>query len=262
MDDPVLLARHTGWAKVTLNRPDRMNALNADVQNTLATIFAELADDPSCRAVVLTGNGRGFCSGQDLVDAAAITSGGAVDLGAEIERTYNPLIRRLRSMPKPLICAVNGIAAGAGASLALAGDIVLAAQSANFQQSFVRIGLIPDAGSTWALPRLVGDARARALMMLAEPVCAEQAEAWGMIWRCVADEALQSEADALAAKLARMPTQSLAMIKQALNASLSSGLDQQLDLERDLQRKAGYTADFAEGVAAFVGKRMPNFSGK
>ncbi len=261
MEDPVLLARHDGWAKVTLNRPDRMNALNTDVHAALAAIFAELADDSACRAVVLTGNGRGFCSGQDLVDAAAIASSGVFDLGEEIERSYNPLIRRLRSMPKPLICAVNGIAAGAGASLALAGDIVLAAKSASFQQSFVRIGLIPDAGSTWALPRLVGDARARALTMLAEPVCAEQAEAWGMIWRCVSDESLQSEADALAAKLARMPTQALAMIKQALNAGLSSGLDAQLDLERDLQRKAGYTADFAEGVAAFIGKRMPNFSG-
>lgn len=262
MEESVKLARHDGWAKVTLNRPDRLNAFNEDMHSGLARIFRDLGNDESCRAIVLTGTGRGFCSGQDLTDRRDVGGGGKRDLGSTIERLYNPLIRRLRSMPKPLIVAVNGPAVGAGASLALAGDIVLAARSAMFMQAFSKIGLIPDAGSTWVLPRLIGDARARASMMLSEAISAEKAEAWGMIWRCVEDDSLQAEADALAIKLAKMPTQSLALTKQALNASLSHNLDQQLDMERDLQRMAGYTPDFVEGVTAFLEKRAPNFTGR
>jgi 2-(1,2-epoxy-1,2-dihydrophenyl)acetyl-CoA isomerase len=262
VEETALLARHDGWAKVTLNRPDRLNSFNSDLHARLADVFAELAEDSSVRAIVLTGNGRGFCAGQDLNDPAMNAAAGPVDVGALVERTYNPLIRRLRSMPKPLICAVNGIAAGAGASLALACDIVLAGRSASFLQAFSRIGLVPDAGSSWIMPRLLGDARARALIMLAEPLPAEKAEAWGLIWRCVEDAELQSEADALAVKMAAMPTAALAMIKQMLTASGHNSLDAQLDLEASNQTKAGFSADFAEGVAAFVGKRAPRFVGK
>ncbi|MFG1462932.1 2-(1,2-epoxy-1,2-dihydrophenyl)acetyl-CoA isomerase PaaG [Xanthobacter sp. DSM 24535] len=255
----LLVTRHDGWHELTLNRPDRLNAFNEDLHRALAAALDEAADD-ACRAVLLTGAGRGFCAGQDL--SARATATGPLDLGASIEAFYNPLVRRIRALRKPVICAVNGVAAGAGANIALACDIVLAARSSRFIQAFVRIGLIPDSGGTFFLPRLIGDARARALAMLGEPVSAETAESWGLIWKAVDDATLMDQARALAAHLATQPTQGLALIKAAFNASAGNTLDAQLDLERNLQREAGRTADYREGVRAFMEKRPTTFTGR
>ncbi|MFD2235976.1 2-(1,2-epoxy-1,2-dihydrophenyl)acetyl-CoA isomerase PaaG [Aureimonas populi] len=262
MEETVLVDRHGAWAKVTLNRPDRLNAFNEEMHLRLASLLRELGEDAACRAVLLTGAGRGFCAGQDLGDRRPAADGTPPDLGATIERFYNPLVRRIRALRKPVICAVNGVAAGAGANIAFACDIVLAARSAKFIQSFSRIGLVPDSGGTYLLPRLVGEARAKALAMLAEPLAAEKAESWGLIWKAVDDEALAAEAEALAAHLATQPTEGLALIKEAIHASAHNTLDTQLDMERDLQRRAGRTPDYAEGVSAFLGKRAPSFSGR
>ncbi|QRG05679.1 2-(1,2-epoxy-1,2-dihydrophenyl)acetyl-CoA isomerase [Xanthobacter dioxanivorans] len=253
------VTRHDGWRELTLNRPDRLNAFNADLHRALAAALDAAADD-ACRAVLLTGAGRGFCAGQDLGDRANME--GPPDLGAAIEAFYNPLVRRLRALRKPVVCAVNGVAAGAGANIALACDIVLAARSARFIQAFAKIGLVPDSGGTFFLPRLVGDARARALALLGTPVEAETAERWGLIWKAVDDAMLMEEARALAAHLATQPTQGLALMKAALNASPGNTLDAQLDLERDLQREAGRTADYREGVRAFMEKRPARFIGR
>jgi 2-(1,2-epoxy-1,2-dihydrophenyl)acetyl-CoA isomerase len=253
--DPILIDNRGSWRIVTLNRPDRLNAFNEAMHRALATALDDAAQDIECRAVLLTGAGRGFCAGQDL---AAISG----DLGTTIENFYNPLVRRISTMNKPMVCAVNGTAAGAGANIALACDIVLAARSAKFIQSFAKIGLVPDSGGTWLLPRLIGEARAKALAMLAEPISAETAERWGMIWRVVDDDKLMPEGEALAAHLASQPTQGLALIKQAFAKSATNGLDAQLDLERDLQRQAGQTPDYAEGVNAFIAKRPPQFTGR
>jgi 2-(1,2-epoxy-1,2-dihydrophenyl)acetyl-CoA isomerase len=257
VEPSVLVDRREGWVTLTLNRPDRLNSFNAEMHGRLAGALDEVGADEGCRAVLLTGAGRGFCAGQDLSDRV-----GPVDLGATIDTFYNPLVRRLRALRKPVVCAVNGVAAGAGANIALACDIVLAARSAKFIQAFAKIGLVPDSGGTFFLPRLIGDARARALAMLAEPLPAEQAEAWGLIWKVVDDAALRAEAEALAAHLATQPTVGLALTKEAFNASAANDLDTQLDLERDLQRKAGSTPDYAEGVRAFMAKRAPNFTGR
>ena len=259
MHQPVLVDRQDCWTCLTLNRPDRLNAFNEDMHRALADALSAIEADQSCRAVLLTGAGRGFCAGQDLMDRTA--GHGPPDLGATLEKFYNPLIRRLRLLDRPVICGVNGVAAGAGANIALACDIVLAARSARFIQSFSKIGLVPDCGGTFFLPCLVGDARARALALLAEPVTAEQAETWGMIWKVVDDDALADEARALTARLARQPTGALALIKQALNASFGHTLDQQLDMERDFQRQAGRGGDYAEGVQAFIDKRPAKFTG-
>ncbi|HQS09586.1 MAG: 2-(1,2-epoxy-1,2-dihydrophenyl)acetyl-CoA isomerase [Rhizobiales bacterium 24-66-13] len=260
LQEPTLrVADHGGWTELTLNRPDRLNAFNEDLHRALADALNAAADD-ACRAVLLTGAGRGFCAGQDLGDR--VNADGPLDLGATIETFYNPLIRRIRSLRKPVVCAVNGVAAGAGANIAFACDIVLAARSAKFIQAFAKIGLVPDSGGTFFLPRLVGDARARALMLLAEPLSAEKAAEWGLIWKVADDTALLDEARALAAHLATQPTQGLALTKAALNASAASSLDAQLDLERDLQREAGRTPDYREGVKAFMEKRPPHFSGR
>lgn len=248
-----------GYRILALNRPERMNALDAAMHQGLRSALDEVERDPNCRALLLTGTGRAFCAGQDL---AEITGPGAPSaLGELIERYYNPLIRRLGALPMPVICAVNGIAAGAGANIALACDIVLAARSARFIQAFVKIGLMPDSGGTFFLPRLVGEARARALTMLGEPIAAEQAEAWGLIWKCVDDDKLQGEAEALTAHLATQPTAAIALIKRAFVAGVRNDLDAQLDLERDLQSEAGRTTDYAEGVRAFLEKRAPRFTG-
>ena len=260
MEPTVLVDRRDGWSVLTLNRPERLNAFNEEMHRALAEALAGIEADAGCRAVLLTGAGRGFCAGQDLNDRA--TGGQAPDLGATLDGLYNPLIRRLRGLPKPVVCAVNGVAAGAGANIALACDIVLAARSAKFIQSFARIGLIPDSGGTFFLPRLVGAARARGLALLAEPLPAEKAEEWGLIWKAVDDAALREEAEALTAHLATQPTQGLALIKQVLDASAGNSLDAQLDLERDLQRRAGRTPDYAEGVRAFIEKRPAKFTGR
>jgi len=258
--DDVLIDDRGGWRIVTLNRPDRLNSFNASMHRALAFAL-DAARDPGCRAVLLTGAGRGFCAGQDLADVA-VADGAVPDLGVTIDEFYNPLVRRIRALQKPVVCAVNGIAAGAGANIALACDLVLAARSAKFIQSFAKIGLVPDSGGTYFLPRLVGSARATALAMLAEPIAAETAEQWGLIWRAVDDDKLRSEAEALTARLAAQPTQGLALIKQALAQSAGNTLDAQLDLERDLQRQAGRTPDYAEGVDAFIAKRAPKFTGR
>ncbi len=260
---PVLLEKlEAGVMTLTLNRPERLNAFNTALHQALFKAIERVGADPDCRAVLLTGAGKGFCAGQDLTDRVVAPDGSRPDLGEAIERRYNPLVRALRRLPKPVVCAVNGAAAGAGANVALACDIVLAAKSAKFLQAFARIGLIPDSGGTFFLPRLVGDARARALVMLAEPIGAEQAEAWGMIYRAVDDSDLMGEARTLAERLAAGPTHALGLIKRALFASPSNSLDAQLDLERDLQREAGAADEYREGVRAFLEKRPADFTGK
>ena len=255
--DPILVEARDGWSRVTLNRPDRLNAFNADMHRALFAALDRLALDASCRAVLLTGAGRGFSAGQDLEAVGQDTK-----LGDTLELFYNPLVRRIRSMPKPVVCAVNGVAAGAGANIARACDIVLAARSARFIQAFAKIALVPDSGGTWLLPRLVGEARARALALTGEAVSADKAEAWGMIWRAVDDASLAAETEALTAGLATQPTSALALIKQALDGAATNTLDAQLDLERDLQKHAGAGPDFREGVAAFIEKRPARFTGR
>jgi 2-(1,2-epoxy-1,2-dihydrophenyl)acetyl-CoA isomerase len=224
--------------------------------------LARVSADESARVLVLTGAGRGFCAGQDLADRAVAPGDAPVDLGASIERNYKPLVLTLRALPMPVLAAVNGVAAGAGANLALACDIVVAAKSASFIQAFAKIGLIPDSGGTYFLPRLVGEARAMGLAMLGDKLVAEDAERWGLIWRAIDDAAFASEVDALARRLADAPTCALAEIKDALRASAHHSLDEQLDLERDVQRALGATADYREGVAAFTAKRAPHFRGR
>jgi 2-(1,2-epoxy-1,2-dihydrophenyl)acetyl-CoA isomerase len=257
---PVLLNQlEAGVLTLTLNRPERLNALNIALIQALLSAAQTAAADSACRAVLITGAGRGFCAGADLADRALGPGSARPDLGQALEKGLNPLVRALRSIPKPVVCAVNGPAAGAGANLALACDIVLAAKSAQFLQAFARIGLIPDAGGTFILPRLVGDARARALMMLADAIGAEEAAAWGMIYRAVDDQELMGEAYTLAERLAAGPTHALGLMKRALAASPGASLDAQLDLERDLQREAGARDEYVEGVRAFLEKRPADF---
>ena len=251
-----------GLVTVTLNRPDRLNAFNADMHAALRDVLEDAAGDDAVRCVLLTGAGRGFCAGQDLSDRSVQPGEAPPDLGASIEKNYNPLIRLITGLEKPVICAVNGVAAGAGANVAFACDIVLAARSAKFIQSFCRIGLIPDSGGTWHLPRLSGHARAMGMALLGDAVDAETAERWGLIWRCVDDAELLAEAVRLARHLATQPTAGLALIKQALRASWHHDLDAQLDLEKELQRAAGRSADYREGVRAFLEKRAAVFSGR
>jgi 2-(1,2-epoxy-1,2-dihydrophenyl)acetyl-CoA isomerase len=251
-----------GVLTLTLNRPERMNAFNVALHEALAAAIQGAAANDACRVVLLTGAGKGFCAGQDLADRVIVPNRERPDLGATIEKHYNPLVRSLRTLPKPIVCAVNGAAAGAGANVALACDIVLAARSAKFLQAFARIGLVPDSGGTWFLPRLVGDARARALMLLADPIDAEQAEAWGLIYRAVADELLMGAAREIAERLAAGPTHAYGLMKRALAGSSVNSLDAQLDLERDLQREAGAADEYVEGVRAFLEKRPADFRRK
>jgi 2-(1,2-epoxy-1,2-dihydrophenyl)acetyl-CoA isomerase len=260
-DQSILVERRDGYRVVTLNRPDRLNAFNQAMHLALRQAIDEAQADATCRALLITGAGRGFCAGQDLNDRLA-KPGETVVLGAAQEAYYNPLVRKLRSVPFPVVAAVNGVAAGAGCNIALACDIVLAGRSASFVQAFARVGLLPDSGGSWFLPRLLGDARARALALLAEPLPAEKAEDWGLIWKCVDDAALAAEAQKLCEHFAAAPTQGLALIKRAFNASATNTLDAQLDLERDLQRAASLTPDYAEGVRAFMENRKPNFTGR
>jgi 2-(1,2-epoxy-1,2-dihydrophenyl)acetyl-CoA isomerase len=262
MDEtPILVEQRAGYRVVTLNRPDRLNAFTEDMHLALRRALEEAEQDTACRALLITGAGRGFCAGQDLNDRLA-KPGETVVLGATLEQFYNPLVLKLRALPFPVVAAVNGVAAGAGANIALACDIVLAARSAKFVQAFAKIGLVPDSGGTWMLPRLVGPARARGLALLAEPLPADKAEDWGLIWKAVDDDVLMAEAEKLCGHFAGAPTIGLALTKQMLDAAWTNDLATQLDLERDSQRAAGATADYAEGVRAFFEKRPPVFVGR
>jgi 2-(1,2-epoxy-1,2-dihydrophenyl)acetyl-CoA isomerase len=247
-----------GIARLTLNRPDRLNSFTVEMHEEVADALSKLE---GARVLVLTGAGRGFCAGQDLGDRA-VAPGQSVDLGESVEKRYNPLIRRLTSLPLPVIARVNGVAAGAGANIALACDIVIAARSAKFIQSFASIGLIPDSGGTWVLPRLVGQARALGLALTAEPLTADRAEQWGLIWKAVEDERIDEEVDGLAARFANAPTKGLARIKKMIRESWGHSLDEELDLQRDSMRELGFTHDYREGVAAFMEKRTPKFTGR
>jgi len=260
--DTVLAVVQQGVLRLTLNRPDRLNSFNEDMHLALRAQVDRAHSDPAIRAVLLTGAGRGFCAGQDLGDRDPRKGGPAPDLGHTLETFYNPTLRLIRTLEKPVVCAVNGVAAGAGANIALACDIVLAARSARFIQAFSKIGLIPDAGGSWGLARILGEPRAKALALTAEPLDAETAAAWGMIWKAVPDETLMDEAQALSERLAAGPTLGLGLTKRLIHAAATNSLDAQLDMERDLQREAGRSADYAEGVAAFLDKRKPEFRGQ
>ncbi|MEO8628153.1 MAG: 2-(1,2-epoxy-1,2-dihydrophenyl)acetyl-CoA isomerase PaaG [Betaproteobacteria bacterium] len=260
--ETILFEITDGVACITLNRPDKLNSFTAKMHVELRTALERVRDDETVRALLISGSGRGFCAGQDLSERVMSEETGAFDLGATLEQNYNPLITGLREMSIPVICAVNGVAAGAGCNFVLACDIVLAARSATFIEAFSRIGLIPDAGGTYILPRLIGAARAMALSLLAEPITAEQAVQWGMIWRCVDDDKLAAEAGELAARLAKGPTKAYASIKRALNAAAGNTLAEQLSLEAVLQQEMGKSADFQEGVKAFLEKRPARFSGR
>lgn len=260
MSDAIVVEDRPTHRVIRINRPDKMNALDrATLHALIATLDAAEAD--GCRALVLTGTGRGFCTGADLSSIAPV-DGAPRDLGQAIEEGWNKLARKLQNLRVPTICAVNGMAAGAGASIALGCDIVIAARSAKFLQAFARIGLVPDCGGTYLLPNLAGHARARGMAMLAEPITAETALDWGMIWAIAEDDALLAEAEATAARIAAMPTQALLLTRRALTAAAHNSFDAQLDMERDCQREAGYTPDHAEGVRAFKEKRPAMFTGK
>lgn len=256
--ESIIFDRADGIARITLNRPDRLNSFTRAMHAELRDALGNLGE---ARVVVLTGAGRGFCAGQDLNDRA-VAPGETVDLGGTVEESWNPLIRTLATLPQPVIARVNGVAAGAGANIALACDLVIAARSAKFIQSFSALGLVPDSGGSWHLPRLVGQARALGLALTGEPLAAEKAAEWGMIWKAVDDEHLDAEVDPVAAKLASLPPLGLAAIKQIIRTSWGRTLDQELDLQRDEMRRLGFTHDYREGVAAFLEKRPANFIGK
>lgn len=258
----ILLEINKGIALLTLNRPDQLNSFNAKMHEEMGLALKQIKQDESVRVLVISGAGRGFCAGQDLTDRNVAPGASTPDLGESLEKRYNPMIRKIKALPLPVICAVNGVAAGAGANIALACDIVLAAKSASFIQAFCKLGLIPDSGGTWSLPKTVGMARAKGMALLGERISAEQAESWGMIWRSIENESLMDEAMQMAQHFAKQPTQGLSLIKRALEASEHNNFNEQLDLERDLQRLAGRTQDYREGVSAFMEKRDANFIGK
>lgn len=251
-----------GAATLTLNRPKSLNSFNAEMHAEVRDALKQVKGDPDIRCLLLTGAGRGFCAGQDLSDRDVAPGEQVPDIGDSVENNYNPLIRTLKTLEMPVVCAVNGVAAGAGANIALACDLVFAARSASFIQSFCRLGLIPDSGGTWHLPRLLGHARAMGLALLGDKLSAEQAEQWGLIWKCVDDDQLLEEAGKVARHLATQPTFGLSLIKRSINASYTNTLDQQLDLERDFMRLGGRSEDYREGVKAFMEKRPPVFKGR
>jgi 2-(1,2-epoxy-1,2-dihydrophenyl)acetyl-CoA isomerase len=258
--EPVLVSLEAGVLRITLNRPEKLNAFNPAVHQGLADAMTRAESEAAIRCLLITGAGRGFCAGQDLGERDMKAA--VIDLGSGLDAWYNPLVKRMRALPKPIVCAVNGVAAGAGANFALACDIVLAARSASFIQAFVKIGLVPDCGGSYFLPRLAGMQRAMALAMTGDRLSAEDAERWGLIWKCVDDGDLKKESEKLALQLASGPTRSLGLIKKAMYSSADNDLAAQLDLERDLQREIGKGEDYREGVAAFLEKRRPEFKGR
>src|ERR1700730_4393931 len=257
----ILFSLDAGVARLTLNRPDKLNSFNAAMHTEVQHALARLPGS-GARVLVLTGAGRGFCAGQDLGDRAVAPGAQGIDLGDWIDKYYKPLVLTLATLPMPVIAAVNGVAAGAGANIALACDLVIAARSATFVQAFAKLGLVPDSGGTWTLPRLIGTARALGLTLLGDKLSAEQAASWGLIWRCVEDAELSAVVDALARQRAVAPTRGLARTKQAIYEGLTRTLPQQLDIERDYQGELGHSIDYAEGVAAFAEKRTPRFTGR
>lgn len=259
--ETLLFSVERGIARLTLNRPGKLNSFNTTMHEEVRAALARVVPE-GARVLVLTGAGRAFCAGQDLADRAVAPDAGPVDLGDSIEEHYKPLVLALRNLPLPVIAAVNGVAAGAGANIALACDLVIAARSASFIQSFCKLGLVPDSGGTWSLPRLVGQARAMGLALLGDKLGAQEAAQWGLIWRCVEDAAFPQAIEELATQLAAAPTRGLARTKQALYESWGRPLVAQIDIERDFQSELGGTADYAEGVAAFAGKRAPAFTGR
>ncbi|MFV5640331.1 2-(1,2-epoxy-1,2-dihydrophenyl)acetyl-CoA isomerase PaaG [Acinetobacter oleivorans] len=257
----IIAEEKNGVGYLTFNRPKALNSFNVDMHREVAEVLNLWTKNPDVRCVVISGEGRGFCAGQDLGDRVVDPNAEAPDLGYSIETYYNPLIKTIVNMPKPVICAVNGVAAGAGANIALACDLVIAAKSANFVQAFCRLGLVPDSAGTWFLPRAVGHARAMGLTLLGDKLPAETAKEWGMIWDVVEDAELKTKVTELAERLAKQPTFGLSLIKKAIHQSSNNTFDEQVQLERDLQRIAGRSEDYREGVQAFMNKREPNFKG-
>jgi 2-(1,2-epoxy-1,2-dihydrophenyl)acetyl-CoA isomerase len=258
----IIAEEKNGVGYLTFNRPKALNSFNVDMHREVAEVLNQWTKNPDVRCVVISGEGRGFCAGQDLGDRVVDPNAEAPDLGYSIETYYNPLIKTIVNMPKPVICAVNGVAAGAGANIALACDLVIAAKSANFVQAFCRLGLVPDSAGTWFLPRAVGHARAMGLTLLGDKLPAETAKEWGMIWDVVEDTELKTKVTELAERLAKQPTFGLSLIKKAIHQSSNNTFDEQVLLERDLQRIAGRSEDYREGVQAFMNKREPNFKGR
>lgn len=260
--ETVRLERADGVATLTLNRPDRLNSFTVAMHGELRAALDEVAADTAARCLVLTGAGRGFCAGQDLADRAVAPGSEALDLGFSIENYYKPMLLRLRHLRMPTVCAVNGVAAGAGANIPFACDLVVAARSASFIQSFSKLGLVPDCGGTWWLPRLVGPARAMGLALLGDKLPAAQAEEWGLIWRCVDDDQLMPSALELARQLASGPTRGYVRTREAMEANMERSFEAALDVERDYQRELGRSSDYREGVTAFIDKRVPRFTGQ